>query len=362
MDPRDKLLETLQLQKAGFEGIGGAACPFYIDLCDELMLDIERGGRVWQWLEPYASERFDKAYVLRLLGALHRMALSGDEPDLAAHFPSTGGDGDATATGRVLHHLLADPPTAFADMMTRPPQTNEVGRSIGLASGLLYIADVLKMPIALREIGTSAGLNLRLDSYWYEQDGRAWGNPSSSVRFVDMWENGIPPFDADLAIADRRGCDRDPIDATDPDGALTLLCYVWPEPATRFATARAAIEQAANVPVTIDRADCDVWLPRVLADRIPGTAMVVMHSVMWQYLTVDDRAACTAAIEAAGARATPDTPLGWLRLEPHPETFVPGELRVRIWDGSRDRELLLANTGFHGGPLAWAPSETPRGR
>jgi len=359
VDARAKLQESLELQEVGFIGVGGQACPFYERLTREFLRDIERDGPVWDWLEPHASEQFEKVYVLRFLGALHRMALAGDDADLVTHFPSTGGDADAEATYGVIERLLADPPPLMADMMTRPPQTNEVGRSIGLASGLLVIADTLRMPIALREIGSSAGLNLRLDSYWYQHDGAGWGDPDSAVRFVDMWEGGTPPFDAEVTIADRRGCDRDPIDATDPEGALTLLCYVWPEPAARFEVARQAIEQARDMPVTIDKEDCDVWLPRQLADRAPGTAMVVMHSVMWQYLTDDDRAACTRAIETAGAAATPETPLAWLRLEPHADSFFPGELRIRVWDGSDDREALLANSGFHGGPLKWAPPSAP---
>jgi hypothetical protein len=126
---------------------------------------------------------------------------------------------------------------------------------------------------------------------------------------------------------------------------------VWPEPAARFELAKAAIEQAASLPVTIDQEDCDTWVPRVLADREPGKALVIMHSVMWQYLTDEDRAAVTKAIEEAGAAATADTPVVWLRLEPHPETFFPGELRVRVWDGSSDEETLVAHSGFHGGSL-----------
>jgi hypothetical protein len=359
VDPRTKLLETLTLQQAGFEGNGVAPCPFYERLCALFMDDVERSGPVWNVLEPYAAKPFDQAYALRLLGALHRMALSGNSPELAAHFPSTGGDGDAAATYREIEGVLADPPPLIADMFTRPPQTNEVGRSIALATGLLTIANQLKMPIALREIGSSAGLNLRLDTYWYEQDGKGWGNHESKVRFVDMWPDGLRPFDTDLTIADRRGCDRDPIDATNPEGALTLMCYVWPEPAQRFETARAAIEQASGMPVTIDQQDADVWLPRRLADREPGTAMVVMHSVMWQYLSDEDRAACTKAIEDAGAAATTDTPVAWLRLEPHPETFFPGELRVRVWDGESDNETLLANSGFHGGRLTTQAHKAP---
>jgi hypothetical protein len=355
MEPRAKLLESLELQKAGFEGVSGSACPFYVRICEGFIDDVVRGGPVWRFLEPHASEPFEKVYALRLLGAAHRMALTGDAPELAAHFPSTSGDGDAGAAMRILAAMVADPPPAVLDAMTRPPQTNEVGRSIALMSGLLFIADALGLPIALREIGSSAGLNLRLDTYRYEQQGNGWGNPDSAVRFVDMWDAGTPPFDTDLTLADRRGCDPDPIDATDPDGALTLLCYVWPEPPERFSLARCAIEQASTMPVVIDREDAATWLPRQLATRRPGTATVVMHSVMWQYLDDETRAACRQAIEEAGASATPEAPLAWLRLEPNPEMFVPAELRVRIWDGHDDRELLLATSGFHGGPLAWDP-------
>jgi hypothetical protein len=361
MEPRAKLLETLELQKVGFELERGGVqpCPFYARLGAQFMQDVERGGAVWGWLAPHASAAFDQAYVLRLLGALHRMALTGDSPDLVARFPSTGGDGDADATYRIVVDLLADPPPLLVDMMSRPPQTNEVGRSIALTSGLLVLAEQLRMPISLREIGSSAGLNLRLDTYWYQEGEHGYGNPHSKVRFGDRWQGTPPPFDADLRIVDRRGCDQDPIDATSPDGAMTLLCYVWPEPEWRFVLARAAIEQARDVPVTIDKDDAVLWLPRVLADREPGTATVVMHSVMWQYLGDEGRAAARQAIEGVGATATKDTPLAWLRLEPHPETFFPGELRLRVWDGTDHGDALLAHSGFHGGPLTWLTASSP---
>lgn len=247
-DTEAKLLEALEFMKAGFQGTGGGACPFYLDLADLFVEDVRRKGPVFHALEPYADEGYDRVYVLRMLGALHRMALAGESPELAAHFPSTGGDADAAATYAVIEGLLADPPPQVQHMFDKPPQTNEVGHSIALMTGLLVIADQLRMPLRLREIGASAGLNLRLDRYWYEQDGQGFGNPDSKVRFVDMWEGGTPPWDAPLEIADRRGCDRDPIDATDPEGALTLLSYVWPQPATRFELAKAAIEQAADLP------------------------------------------------------------------------------------------------------------------
>jgi len=349
---RQNLARTIRWQRVGFDALG---CPFYAALSTELAHDLATDGPVTRLLLPYADASFEAAYVLRLLGGVHRMALAGDAPAVAAHFPSTGGDGDAQAAMAAMRELLADPPAEILDALTRPPQTNEVGRSVALLSGLLVVADETRLPIRAREMGASAGLNSRCDSYWYEHDGMGWGRAQSRVRFVDLWNRGAPPFSALLEIVDRRACDRDPIDATSPEGALTLLSYVWPEPAERFTRAREAIANATHVPVTIDRADVRDWLPAQLRDPHPGQVLVVFHSVFWQYLDADIRATLRAHLADAGRGATPDAPLAWLRLEPNAENYVPAELRLTTWDGSpgTGRERLLATTGFHGGPIEW---------
>ena len=346
------LVETIRLQGQGFAALG---CPFYGALGEELALDVERDGPVARVLAPYGEEPFEAAYVLRLFGGVHRMVLGGDAPEVAAHFPSVDGDGDARAAIAAMRELLRVPPPVVLDAMTRPPQTNEVGRSVALLSGLLVLAHELRLPLRLREMGTSAGLNLRLDSYRYSQGASGWGRDDSPVRFVDVWSGGAPPFTAPIEVLDRRGCDRDPIDATTADGALTLLSYVWPEPRERFTRARDAIALAADLPVEIDRADVIDWLPAQLAEpRQPGAALVIFHSVFWQYLPPETQSALRGLLEAAGAAATPDAPLAWLRLEPHADNYVPAELRCTIWNGGDvPRERLLATTGFHGGPIAW---------
>ena len=350
---RAKLAETIRIQRAGFRALG---CPFYDALGGELAIDLAGDGPVARALAPYADAPFESAYVLRLLGGVHRIVLSGDAPAVAAHFPSVeGGDGDARAAMAAMRELFAEVPPAVLDAMTRPPQTNEVGRSVALVSGLLVLAAETGLPLRLREIGSSAGLNLRCDSYWYEQDGSGWGNAASAVRFVDLWSGGTPPFASGFEVVDRRGCDRDPIDATDPAGARTLLSYVWPEPGERFTRARDAIANAPHVPVDIDRADARAWLPGQLAEVHQGVALVVFHSVFWQYLEPDTQDALRAQLATAGRDATPDAPVAWLRLEPHATDYVPAELRLTVWDGrtAEGRERLLGTTGFHGGPINW---------
>ena len=305
---------------------------------------------MWTVLEPHVEETFGAAYPIRLLGGVHRMVLSGAAPTLAAHFPTTGGDGDAQAAWPHYRALLATRPEPLLDTLTRPPQTNEVGRSASLAGGLAVVAGRTGLPLRLLEIGTSAALNLRLDRYWYEQGGAGWGDPDSAVRFVDLWSPARPPFEAAVVIATRRGCDRDPIDASRDEAALTLLSYVWPGQEARFDALRDALAIAAAFPVDVDRADADVWLPRQLADVHEGHATVVMHSVFWQYLATETQDSIVASLGAAGDRATCDAPLAWLRLEPSAKG-TSTELRLTTWPGGD--EALLAKAGFHAGPVRW---------
>jgi hypothetical protein len=327
--------------------------PFYATLGHHMADDIDRGGPVWLLLGPHADAPFGDAYGLRLLGGVHRLVLAGRLPALARHYASVGGDGDANAAWRELRRVLGQPPPEVLDALNRPPQTNEVGRSAALVPGFLTVAAATGLPLRLLEVGSSAGLNLRVDRYWYEQEGVGWGDPASPVRLVDLWGDGTPPLDVRATIDARRGCDRDPIDASDPESALTLLSYVWPEQGHRLAMLRAALDIARVTPVAIDRASADEWLPAQLAEPVEGMATVVFHSVVWQYLPGPVRASLHATIAEAGRRATRDAPLAYLHLEPRPEVYFPAELRLTRWPGPEVERALLATSGFHFGEVRW---------
>lgn len=346
------MAEWFRLEAVGVEEIGS---PFYGALERQMADDVETGGPTWDLLQSRADLPTDDALALRLLGGVHRMVLAGDAPELAAHYASTGGDGDAAAAWWHFRDLVATQPPAVLDALTRPPQTNEVGRSASLVPGLLQVAGETGLPLRLLELGASAGLNLRVDRYRYEQAGAAWGDPDSALRFVDLWTDGVPPLGTPAVIAQRSGCDRDPIDAALPESALTLLSYVWPDQDQRLGRLRAALDIAAELPVDIAHATIEDWLPEQLATAAPGVATVVFHSVVWQYLPESTRALVVATLDEAGARATTDAPLAYLRLEPAPVAYFPAQLRLTVWPGaaSATDSRLLATSGFHFGPVSW---------
>jgi hypothetical protein len=347
-DPHEKLIANIRVQAHGCRHSGS---PFYGALFDLMALDVSQRGVWWRLLEPYANESFPTVRPLRVAGALHKLVLTGRAPALAAHFPSVGGDGDASAAWPLATATVQAHPDLMAAALERPVQTNEVTRSVALVGGLLWLAQQQRMPLALREVGSSGGLNLRVDRYRYQQGARGWGDEQSRVRFDDCFRDGEPPFDAPLVVADRRGCDRHPIDVTTVDGAMTLLGFVWPGQDERFALLRDALDAARALPVVIDRSEAVDWIARMAHARQPGVLTVIYHSIVWQYLNDAEHARVIDALADAGAAATADAPLAWLRLEPPVGTQSPVELRVTTWPGGAER--LLAIAGFHRDPVRW---------
>jgi hypothetical protein len=323
--------------------------PLYAELLERAAADVENGGPVWSVLEGHEGDPGASALALRLVGSVHRLVLEGRLPDLAVHYPSVGGDGDAEAAWPPFLAAMEAHRDELREAVNRPVQTNEVRRCAALLGGFLEVAKATGMPLRVLEAGASAGLNLRFDSYGYRQDGRTWGDPSSPVQLEDPWVGGVPDLEVEVTVAERAGCDAAPIDPTSEDGQLTLRSFVWPDQMHRHRMLDAAFKVASRVPATVDKADVPVWLEERLADPAPGVATVVFHSVVIQYLPPAGRERAIEVLEDAGRRATPDAPLAWLRMEPSRERDFAVELTT--WPGGDHR--LLGRCGGHGPPVRW---------
>ena len=301
MDARRKLVEDLGTYSSRlFE----RESPFYARLTRLMAADVEAGGPCWELLGPYALEPSTEYYPLRALAGVHRMALDGSAPDLRSHYPSVGGDGDVEAAWPAVRSALAaHAPDVLADLR-HPLQTNETSRCGALAGGFHVIAGRTSLPVRALELGASAGLNLHFDSYRYEGGGLAAGPADSPVRFIDYWRGGTPPFNTEVELAERRGCDLDPIDASTEEGRLSLLSYVMPDELDRIEMMRGAMSIAARDPVAVDRESADTWVERRLEGLREGTATVVFHSIFWIYPPPEVTGRIAGSIEAAGERAT----------------------------------------------------------
>lgn len=307
--------------------------PFYGHLLQAAAADLDAGGPVWDVLEGYEAEHEWAALALRLMGAVHRLVLNETLPELALHYPSVGGDGDARAAWPFFRQALIEHGGEVRPLVSRRCQTNEVGRSAALLGGFLEVAHRTGLPLRLLEIGASAGLNLRWDRYRYESPRGAWGDANSPVRFEHAFKVP-PPLDRPAEVVERQGCDLDPIDPTSEDGALTLRSFIWADQLGRLSLLDGAIKVAEEVPAEVERIDAATFLERELAAPRQGMATVVYHSVFMQYVRPDDRERIRRVIESA--------PVHYLRMEPLADTF-----EVRL-DGE-----LAGTSGPHGTHVHW---------
>src|SRR4249920_2611245 len=214
--------------------------PLYAGLMERAAEDVRGGGPTWEILRGHEDDPRFSVVGLRLLGAVNRLALTGQESALA----------EAYAEGRVpeawerLLDVLHRNSAELRDALEQPVQTNEVGRCAALLFGFLTVAGETGLPLRLLEVGASAGLNLRWDRFAYAADGFSWGAADSPLRLEFELEGEAPKLPASVEVAERRGCDANPIDATTPEGRLTLLSFVWPDQPERIARVEAALEVA----------------------------------------------------------------------------------------------------------------------
>jgi hypothetical protein len=339
------LFDALLFQRKSCADLGSVV---YADVLDAVIADVEADGPCAAVLRPHECDAFGSALPLRFLGSIHRLVLEGRAPRLAAHYPSAGG-APGPSLAEDLVSTVAELRPEIEARLGHGVQTNEVGRSAALVGGFVEVARRSGLPLRLLELGTSAGLNLRWDRFWYDTGSSTFGDPASAVRFVGVWD-GPPPVldDVQVQVAARSGCDRSPIDPTSEEGRLSLRAYLWPDMVDRRARLDAALDIAAHVPAVVDAGDLGEWLEARLAEPAPARATIVYHSSVWQYVDASSRDRMRAALRSTGRDASGASPLAWLRLEP---AGPVADLRLTWWPGGD--EEVLATSGYHGVPVQW---------
>ncbi|MFV0279597.1 MAG: DUF2332 domain-containing protein [Rhodoblastus sp.] len=346
---RPDIADAFERQAKACVELGGL---FTAALCRLLAGRLENtsafGRRVAAW--PAVSLWADLA-PLRCCAALNMLVRRGRAPALAAFYPpETPGDDDSF--WNAIAAAIAEHDAEMTAFLDSPPQTNEVSRSGVLLGGFLKIAADTGMPLALYELGASAGLNLMFDAYAYELgDGRKWGAAKSPVRIGCAWSGEAPRLDTPLEVASCEAVDLRPVDARLREDRERMLAYVWPEQIERLRRIEPALATLAASNIKIAAGDARAWLENIMAGPPPsGVCRVVFHSVFMQYLPAEAREALRATILRLADRATASAPFAWLSMESASDR-MSCELRLTIWPVGAKR--VLAQVDWHGRWAKW---------
>lgn len=304
-----------------------------------------------------------------LLAAVHDLVLRGTTHELATLY-SAAGRGEivpAAEAGRSFRDFARRNRDELAQLLSfRRTNTNECGRSAVLVPALRWAATEVGAPVALIDVGTSAGLNLRLDRYRIDYlDGRTTG-PADSPVVIECAVRGPAPVEPEAPpVAARIGLDRKPVDLSDPAEVRWLLACVWPDTG-RLDRTRAAIELARSHPVEVLTGDAVDDLGTAV-ERLPvDLPIAVTTSWVLAYLRPADRDRFVEQLATLSRRR----PVAWISAEgpgvapgiATPDaTTVPGDASIDLSvlggsifrDGRRQLTVALGRCHPHGSTLDW---------
>ncbi|MEU3567718.1 DUF2332 domain-containing protein [Kitasatospora sp. NPDC036755] len=260
-----------------------------------------------------------------------------------------------------------------ATMLERRTQTNEAGR----CATLLPLLAMLPQPLALIEVGASAGLCLYPDRYRYryrhvteeghsaeEGTGRGGGAGAPAVEFgataspvtLDCAMSGPVPLTDSLRerlpeVVWRAGIDLNPLDVRAEEDMRWLESLVWPEQAHRLERLRGAVRVARAEPPLLVRGDLNATVRELVAQAPAGATPVVFHSAVLAYLPPEAREEFAATMRELPGHWISNEAVSVLpavaRRLPRPAPAGSGLFALAL------DERPVAFTGPHGQSLDW---------
>jgi hypothetical protein len=253
-------------------------------------------------------------------------------------------------------------------LISRRTQTNEVGRAAVLMPAIAQLPG----PVALLEVGASAGLCLLLDRYCYHYDSQTVGDPRAVVQLTCQVEGPVPIPERLPEVLWRMGVDLNPLDVNDDDAMRWLESCVWPDQTHRIERLRAAIQIAREDPPAVLQGNL-LDLTADVARQAPAEAtLVIFHSAVLAYLSAEARARFANIVADLGAVWLSNEGVGVVDLKgvdsssdltDHALPFVltQGSHPLALADphGARLRWLEASS---HGTPTQSGPTLSPLGR
>jgi len=230
-------------------------------------------------------------------------------------------------------------------ILTRRTQTNEPARCAVLLPALAQLPE----PLALIEVGASAGLNLLADRYSYDYAGYRLAGRDPDAPTLRCQPRGPVPLPPRVPeVRWRAGLDLNPLDVSSEEDVRWLSCLVWPGEGDRADRLAAAIAAARRDPPAVRRGDLLTGLPALAAQAPADATLVVYHTSVLYQVAADQREQFVRTVRGLGA--------AWLSSE------APGVVPGTAGPARDGQTCVLARDGrpigyadSHGTWLQWRP-------
>ena len=340
-DLSSKFHAFAQLECAG-------SSPLYETLCHQIAKDQEV-------LAVAAVAANGQPVPNLFFGAVQYLLAQQPGHALAAFYPSL--------TQRPTQETLAYPEFRAFVMARREPierllrqrrvQTNEVRRCAYLFPAMALAAGMFDgRPLALIEIGCSAGLNLLWDRYRYSYgQEREPGNPDSPVLIRSTFRGRTPSivWAPSATISHRIGIDLNVIDPTDSDQIAWLRALIWPEHNQRRELLDAAVRVLPAADLDLRAGDGFAVLSEVVREIPPESVACVYHTHVANQIPRAAREQFLRTVDELGAD----------RDVIHIHNNIERHLHLTVYRDGRRSDVPLARTDGHARWIEWLAKDDP---
>jgi len=228
-----------------------------------------------------------------LFGAVHYLLLKGKTHSLKEFYPSIVDEprNDVDESYKYFKDFCEQNKNEIITILkTKLVQTNEVRRCSYLFPTFCYIFDTIKKPLALIEIGTSAGLQLLWDKYSYSYEtNEIYGDRNSEVHITSEIKGENSPFlqGSIPPVASRIGIDLNTIDLTNDEEYLWLKALIWTNHNQRRELFQKASGYVKDNPLTLIEGDGVELLPELSKSISRDYCICVFHTHVANQMPMD---------------------------------------------------------------------------
>lgn len=305
-------------------------------------------------LASHAGDGFSPPIML--FAAVHYLLLEAPDHPLSRYYPSVSGGpaqpGDDGLYPCFREFCLEHAEAVREILRSKETQSNVVRRSAALFPAFEYVSREVPEPLAVVEVGTSAGLNLFCDRYAYDYGtGRTYGERDAAVRLQASLDSTVAIRDRVPAIAWRTGIDIDPLDVSDTEDVRWLKACLWPDDVDLHRMTERAIEVVRREEPDLRAGDFPETLPVAARDAPSDMPLLIFDTQMRHHLSEMKRDAYKSLLRDLGS----ERDIHWISgYGPAEEEHHVRMTYTRITDGEMRRTPLATYT-LDGTTIRWTP-------